>query len=84
MATKWRADMRQFCNACHRKIIDGFCPDPCKGDGRALFRVMDAAGGEIVCDTVMARNSTEARAMVRKDHMGEPNLRRLVVDRVQA
>lgn len=76
--------MRQFCNVCHRKIIDGFCPDPCKGDGRALFRVMDADGGEVVCDTVMARNGTEARELVREAHMGEPNLRHLFVDRIEA
>lgn len=76
--------MRQFCNACGRKIIDGACPSPCKGDGRSLFRVMDAHGGDYVCDMVMARNGTEAREMVRDAHLGDPNLRRLVVDRVEA
>lgn len=76
--------MRQFCNVCHRKIIEGACPAPCKGDGRALFRVMDADGGEVVCDEVMARNGTEARELVRAAHLGEPNLRRLVVDRIEA
>jgi hypothetical protein len=74
--------LRQFCNVCGRKIIDGGCPDPCKGDGRQLYRVIDAYGGEIVCDLVMAHNGAEARKLVRAEHFGEPNLRRLFADRI--
>ena len=76
--------MRKFCNSCGRKIIDGGCSTSCSGDGRKLFRVMDANGGDSVCDLVMAKDGTEARELVRQAHLGEPNLRRLIVDAVPA
>jgi hypothetical protein len=76
--------MRQFCNVCHRKIIDGACSTACNGDGRVLFRVMDADGGDVICDKVMARDGTEARELVRAAHLGDPGLRRLVCDRIVA
>jgi len=73
--------MRQFCNLCGRKIIEGFCPDPCPGDSRKAYRVMDSEGGEVVCDIVRAKDGTEARAIVRREHLGEV-VRGYVVDQI--
>ena len=58
-------DIRQFCNVCHRKLMEGECPEPCKGDGRKRYIVEHPAGSEFYCRADSIEHAIKTVAMDR-------------------